>query len=840
MNLELFKQQGLDLFKRFEIAVPQKKTEQALQIGTEHYLEKRFTKDGKYMLGFSNEGTATHLTIYELPSAKCLFYYIYNDFNYWNIEVLPSGQVLVSSSGTSKIMLIDIPSGEVIKAFEGNYSGDKSYDGSIFKVEINNKPFIFFPPNELFAIPITEEKIKEIYLAPDNQHCIVRRKHELEIWNLISRSIVYTLKENYIFGEISISNNSKYFIVNLSHPAKDINDVMLNTYLLETGERCQCQSGFTYQVNFTPFSQGWVIYNYRNLYAYYPETNIYKELKGSPALMDCIVCEFDGNAYLILKYNSDYRKYYIEAYNLNHLYNAAGEPEPIFSKLYDKIASVEISISPDMRTMAVYVADFPFEFYRIGTFEQYGQFPGAYNVRLVFSSNSKNVIVSRIPKFFVYDAQTLQLQNNPIASVETSAYNAQLKLIAITDSDYNLHIRSLKTGEIVHKRIQPEYEFSRLMLFNNNRLFYGSSDAPLKSWHIDTGEITLFQTASGYPYIENQRYITCKTQIVDTETLQAAPKTIPVIAQPQYYNYRDYSYPEYSLCYGENQVLVYKNDTGQLVFQLNIPVNYNNKVVLLKGKVAILDNNKITVYPLFPGSQPDEITFERGNGNILSLTKHNDSVFVLHLSANLTKFLIFDCSNGIKGLGSFNMEESTNYTQIAIPEKDIHLFCSQNKVYAFNMKRLTPDFEFPIYNRKDVYLDDNRLIIVSEQNRIDYYNLFEDKHFKAGERIATLFTIPDGFLWTIPADAASPDGWFWTDIPEYIEVMQYIDKKNDYELLSQLSPEWQKYIDLHNRKDLVMARLNNPDEYNNTLASLQGKMQMQQLQQFKHTLMLNS
>lgn len=840
MNLELYKQQGLDLFKRFEIAVPQKKTGQALQIGIEHHIKKAFTKDGKYMLGFSNEGTAMHLTIYELPSAKCLFYYIYNDFNFWNFEVLPFGQVLVSSAHASKIMLIDIPSGEVIKAFEGNYYGDKSADGSVFKVDINDSPYIYLPPNELIAIPVTKDEIKELYLTPNNQHCIVRRKHELEVWNLVSRSVVYTLKEDYVFCEISISSDSKYFIANLSHPAKGINKVILNTYLLETGEKYQSQADFIFSLDFTPFSQGWIIYNYRNLFAYYPETNLYKELKGSPALMNCFVCEFDRNAYLILKHDSDYRKYYIEAYNLNRLYNVAGEPNPIFSKLYNKTARVEISISPDMRTMAVYVADSPFEFYHIGSFEQYGQLPGSYYEQLEFSADSKNVIVSRGSKFYVYDTQTLKTHNNPISSIDASAYDEHLKMIAITDSDYNLHIRNLKTGEIMSKSIQPEYEYCRLVLFKHNRLFYGSSDAPLKSWNIDTGEITQFETPSGYPRVHNRRYLACKTQIVDTETLMAVAKQIPEIAQPQYYNYRDLSYSEYSLCYGENKVLVFKNDTGQLVFRHNIPITYNNNSVLLGNKVAILDNDKISVYPLFANNQPDEITFDRENGNVLSLTKYNESVFILHLNGDVTRFLIFDCSDSIKALGSFNMEECTNYTQIAIPEKDIHLFCSQNKVYAFNMKRMAPDFEFPIYNRKDVYLDDNRLIIVSEQNRIDYYNLFDDEYFETGEHIATLYTIPEGFLWTIPADAASPDGWIWTNNPEYIEVMQYIDKKNDYELLSRSSPERQKYIELHNRKDLVMARLHNPDEYYNTLNSLQEKIQMQRLQQFKHTLMLGS
>ncbi len=839
MDIELYKQQGLDLFKRFEIAVPQKKTGQALQIGIEHHLNKAFTNDGKYMLGFSNQGTATHLTIYELPSAKCLFYYIYTGFEYSNFEVLPTNQVLLNATNADKIMLIDISSGEVIKAFEGNYYGEKNIGSTMFKVEINNRPFIYLPPNGLFEIPVTEDKIKGIFLAPDKKHYVVMRKHELQVCDIETNSVVFIKNSDYIFDEVSVSLDSTYFVAFMYPANKSKSDGMLNTYLLDTGQQCQSRVCNLYQALYVPFSQGWVIFNSFTFYVFYPKTNLYKELPASAALMECFVAEFDGKAYMILYYSLDYHKYSIVAYNLNQLYNPKGEPQPIFSKIYNNIPSVQVQISPDMRTMAVYVTDQPFEFYHIGSFEHYGELPGSYYSKLEFSANSKNVIISRTPKFFVYNTQTLKLHNTPIASIKNSAYDENLKLMAVVDSDYYLHIRDLKTGAIVYKNINPDFEFSYLMLFNNKRLFYGRSDSSLKCYHIETGETIKFSTDSGFPYIENQRYLTCKTEIVDTETLQTAPKIIPIIKRPQYYDFRDYSYPEYSLCCGEGQVLVYKNNTGQLVFQLNIPVNYNNKVVLLNNKVAVLNDNKITVYSMFTDNVPHEITFDRGNGNILSLTRYNHSVFVLHLSTNVAKFLIFDCSDGIKNIGCFEKTDSTNYVQIALPEKDIQLFITQNKVYAFNMKRMELDFEFPIFNRNDVYLDGNHLIIVCEQNRIDYYNLFEDEHYKTGERIATLFTIPDGFMWTIPPDAGSPNGWFYTDNPDYIEVMQYVDKKSNYELLPKTSAEWQKYIELHNRKDMVMARLHNPEAYRHSLFDLQGKMQHMQLQQYKHTLMLN-
>jgi hypothetical protein len=61
-------------------------------------------------------------------------------------------------------------------------------------------------------------------------------------------------------------------------------------------------------------------------------------------------------------------------------------------------------------------------------------------------------------------------------------------------------------------------------------------------------------------------------------------------------------------------------------------------MILLKDKIAVVDDNKITIYHIFNHNEPNEITFDRNNSNVLSLGKHNDSIFFLHLSGRQTQF----------------------------------------------------------------------------------------------------------------------------------------------------------------------------------------------------------
>jgi predicted PilT family ATPase len=75
-----YKQQSLDLFKRFEIAVPQKKTEPVLQVGNEYnYKFIKFAPDATYIAcaAFSREGM---VIIRQFPSGKHLMQHRYKSF----------------------------------------------------------------------------------------------------------------------------------------------------------------------------------------------------------------------------------------------------------------------------------------------------------------------------------------------------------------------------------------------------------------------------------------------------------------------------------------------------------------------------------------------------------------------------------------------------------------------------------------------------------------------------------------------------------------------------------------------------------------------------------------
>jgi hypothetical protein len=77
----------------------------------------------------------------------------------------------------------------------------------------------------------------------------------LDVWNLDTNTIAYSLKDEYVFTCASVSLIVNILIVYLDHPDKHIRDGMLNTYLLETGVKCQSKYGY-YNAEFVPFSQG--------------------------------------------------------------------------------------------------------------------------------------------------------------------------------------------------------------------------------------------------------------------------------------------------------------------------------------------------------------------------------------------------------------------------------------------------------------------------------------------------------------------------------------------------------------------------------------------------------
>jgi hypothetical protein len=90
----------------------------------------------------------------------------------------------------------------------------------------------------------------------------------------------------------------------------------------------------------------------------------------------------------------------------------------------------------------------------------------------------------------------------------------------------------------------------------------------------------------------------------------------------------------------------------------------------------------------------------------------------------------------------------------------------------------------------------------------------------SGELLATLHNSKQGFLWTTPPDKAAPSGWFWTDRPELIHLVE-VDQGNGAHPKAVLpdDPRWQAYINKHNNQEMVMARLHSLQEYRKLLAN---------------------
>jgi hypothetical protein len=225
------------------------------------------------------------------------------------------------------------------------------------------------------------------------------------------------------------------------------------------------------------------------------------------------------------------------------------------------------------------------------------------------------------------------------------------------------------------------------------------------------------------------------------------------------------------------------------------------------------------------------------------IEKIDDRFFLItnyRVKPDITDVFIFDTQLQLaKPIKEYALEGNLYYSAYDGDKQQIALFSSKIGWY---INLINPETFFAIRQEDSigVLFFDNIVVLISANNKLNYYNTVKNQYYQTGDLLATLYTIPDGFLWVTPPDQASPNGWFWTNHPEYIEVMQYMTSKKDYELLPQSSNEWKKYIELHNREDLVIARLNNPEAYRQNLSDLQGKIQHLHIEKYKHTLMLNS
>lgn len=96
---------------------------------------------------------------------------------------------------------------------------------------------------------------------------------------------------------------------------------------------------------------------------------------------------------------------------------------------------------------------------------------------------------------------------------------------------------------------------------------------------------------------------------------------------------------------------------------------------------------------------------------------------------------------------------------------------------------------------------------------VDFWDL------KTGMLRVTFHNVRDGFLWSAPPDETAPCGWFWTDCPERVHIIQ--QDQNGENLKPVTDPEErQRYVSLYNDQNMIINRLNHFEQY---LADVQQK-----------------
>jgi hypothetical protein len=102
----------------------------------------------------------------------------------------------------------------------------------------------------------------------------------------------------------------------------------------------------------------------------------------------------------------------------------------------------------------------------------------------------------------------------------------------------------------------------------------------------------------------------------------------------------------------------------------------------------------------------------------------------------------------------------------------------------------------------------------------------------SGELLACLHNTDEGFLWTAPPDEAALSGWFHTDRPEMVHVIRCREDGTDPEVLPAGAPERSVHLELYNRREMVMGRLNNPEKYQREVERIVGGVQASWLETY--------
>jgi WD40 repeat protein len=103
---------------------------------------------------------------------------------------------------------------------------------------------------------------------------------------------------------------------------------------------------------------------------------------------------------------------------------------------------------------------------------------------------------------------------------------------------------------------------------------------------------------------------------------------------------------------------------------------------------------------------------------------------------------------------------------------------------------------------------------------------------ESGELLAALHNLDNGFLWTAPPDEAAVSGWLWTDRPSVVHLLRCNGDGTDPVPLAADDPERSVHMELYNRKEMVMGRINNPEKYQREVERIVGSIQASWLEAY--------
>lgn len=108
---------------------------------------------------------------------------------------------------------------------------------------------------------------------------------------------------------------------------------------------------------------------------------------------------------------------------------------------------------------------------------------------------------------------------------------------------------------------------------------------------------------------------------------------------------------------------------------------------------------------------------------------------------------------------------------------------------------------------------DTRLV-VGDGSKLDFRDVSD------GHLLASFHPLREGFLWSTPPDTGAPNGWLWTDRPDLVHVTAPGESRG-----KPGDGRRAEYLATYNRRDMVMARVNDPQEYRRLLRELDDHVQ---------------